>query len=98
MGHSPSKRHEEQSPSLVDDILSKLASTKLKSRHRSLLQQTLSTPSITNTCHNLTHAPTDNLTHPQAHNWTTPYIQYLQTNNPHQMLTKLGWLRLPDIP
>ena len=29
------------------DILSKLASTKLKNRHRSLLQQTLSTPSIT---------------------------------------------------
>jgi len=37
------------------DVLSKLASTKLKSRNRSLLQQTLSTPSITNTCHNLTH-------------------------------------------
>ena len=50
------------------DILSKLASTKLKSRHRSLLQQTLSTPSITNTCHNLTHTPANNLTHPQAHN------------------------------
>ena len=33
-------------------ILSKLANTKLKSRHRSLLQQTLSTPFITNTCHN----------------------------------------------
>jgi len=64
------------------DILSILASTKLKSRHRSLLQQTLSTPSITNTCHNLTHTPADNLTHPQAHNWTTPYIQYLQTDNP----------------
>ena len=56
------------------DILSKLASTKLKSRHRSLLQQTLSTPSITNTCHNLTHS--------QADNWTTPYIRYLQTGNP----------------
>jgi len=44
------------------DILSKLASTKLKSRHRSLLQQTLSTPSITHTCQNLTHASTDNPT------------------------------------
>ena len=32
------------------DILSKLASIKLKSRHRSLLQQTLSKPSITHTC------------------------------------------------
>ena len=39
------------------DILSKLANTKLKSRHRSLLQQTLFTPSITNTCQNLTHTP-----------------------------------------
>jgi len=38
------------------DILSKLANTKLKSCHRSLLQQTLSTPSITHTCQNLTHA------------------------------------------
>jgi len=59
------------------DILSKLVCTKLKSRHRSLLQQTLSTPSITNTCHNLIHTSADNLTHSQAHNWTTPYIQYL---------------------
>jgi len=50
------------------DILSKLASTKLKSHHRSLLQQTLSAPFITNTCYNLTHTPADNLTHPQAHN------------------------------
>jgi len=64
------------------DIPSKLANTKLKSRHRSLLQQTLSIPSIINTCHNLTHTIADNLTHPQAHNWTTPYIQYLQTDNP----------------
>ena len=50
------------------DILSKLANTKLKSRHRSLLQQTLSTPSITHTCQNLTYAPTDNTTPPQSHN------------------------------
>jgi len=50
------------------DILSKLASTKLKSRHRSLLQQTLSTPSITNTCQNLTHSPADNTTPPPNHN------------------------------
>ena len=64
------------------DILSKLVCTKLKSRHRSLLQQTLSTPSITNTCHNLIHTSADNLTHSQAHNWTTPYIQYLWTGNP----------------
>ena len=54
------------------DILSKLASTKLKSRHRSLLEQTLSTPSITHTCQNLAHAPTDNITPSQSHNWTTP--------------------------
>jgi len=50
------------------DILSKLASTKLKIRHRSLLQHTLSTPSITNTCHNLTYTQADNLTHSQADN------------------------------
>ena len=73
------------------DILSKLASTKLKSHHRSLLQQTLSTPSITNTFHNLTHTPADNMTHPQTHNWTTPYIQYLQTGNPPQDADKT-WL------
>jgi len=54
------------------DILSKLASTKLKSRHRSLLQQKLSTPSITHTCQNLTHAPTNIITPSQSHNWTTP--------------------------
>ena len=46
------------------DILSKLANTKLKGRHRSLLQQTLSTPSITHTCQNLTHDPTDNTAPP----------------------------------
>jgi len=50
------------------DILSKLASTKLKIRHRSLLQQTLSTPSIINTCQNLTHSLADNTTPPQSHN------------------------------
>jgi len=66
------------------NILSKLANTKLKSHHRSLLQQTLSTPSITNTCQNLTHSPVDNTTPPQSHNWTTPYIQYLKTGNPPQ--------------
>jgi len=72
-------------------ILSKLASTKLKSRHRSLLQQTLSTPSITHTCQNLTYAPTDNTTPSQNHNWTTPYIQYLKTGNPPQDADKT-WL------
>jgi len=64
------------------DILSKLASTKLKNRHRSLLQQTLSTPSITHTCQNLTDSPADNVTPSQSQNWTTPYIQYLKTSNP----------------
>jgi len=73
------------------DILSKLSSTKLKSRHRSLLQQTLSTPSVTHTCQNLTHAPTDNTTLPQSHNWTTPNIQYLKTGNPPQDADKT-WL------
>jgi len=65
------------------DILSKLASTKLKSRHRSLLQKTLSTPSTSNTCLNLTQNQTDN--------WTTPYIQYLQTGNPPPDANK-SWL------
>jgi len=73
------------------NILSKLASTKLKSCHRSLLQQTLSTPSITHTCQNLTHSPADNTTPPQSHNWTIPYIQYLKTGNPAQDADKT-WL------
>ena len=73
------------------DILSKLASTKLKNRHRSLLQETLSTPFITNTCQNLTHSLADNTTPPQNHNWTTPYIQYLKTGNPPQDADKT-WL------
>jgi len=73
------------------DILSKLASTKLKSRHRSLLQQTLSTPSITNTCQNLAHSSTDNITPFHNHNWTTPYIQYLKTGNHPQDADKT-WL------
>jgi len=73
------------------DILSKLASTRLKSRHRSLLQQTLSIPSITNTCHNLTHNSVDKIAPSQTHNWTTPYIQYLQTGNPLQDVDKI-WL------
>ena len=73
------------------DILSKLASTKLKSCHRSLLQQTLSTPSITHTYQNLTHTPANNVAPPQNHNWTTPYIQYLKTDNPPQDADKT-WL------
>jgi len=67
-------QHIPRSDNVRADILSKLTSTKLNSRHRSLLQQTLSAPSIMNTHHNLTHS--------QADNWTTPYIQYLQTSNP----------------
>jgi len=73
------------------DILSKLASTKLKSRHRSQLQQKLSTPSITHTCQNLANAPADNITPSQSHNWTTPYIHYLKTGNPSQDADKT-WL------
>jgi len=84
-------KHIPKTDNIRVDILSKLASTKLKSRHRSLLQQTLSTPSITNTCHNLTHSPANNTTPPQIHNWTTPYIQYLQTGNPPQDADKT-WL------
>jgi len=55
------------------------------------LQQTLSTPSITHTCQNLTHAPTDNIAPPQSHKCTTPYIQYLKTGNPQQDADKT-WL------
>jgi len=77
------------------DILSILTSTKLKNRNRSLLQQTLSTPSITHTCQILTHKPANNVTPSQTQNWTTPYIQYLKTGNPPSTRTKLGWLRLP---
>ena len=66
-------QHIPRSENVKADILSKLASTKLKNRHRSLLQQTLPAPSITSTCHNLTQD--------QADNWTTPYIQYLKTGN-----------------
>jgi len=80
------------------DILSKLASSKLKNPHRSLLQQTLSTPSITHTCQNLTHTPANNVTPSQSQNWTTPYIQYLKTGNLPSMRTKLGWLRPPSTP
>jgi len=80
------------------DIFSKLASTKLKNCHRSLLQQTLSTPSITHTCQNLTHTPASNVTPSQSQNWTTPYIQYLKTGNPPQTRTKHGWLRPPGTP
>jgi len=64
------------------DILSKLANTKLKGRHRSMLQQTLSTPSITNTCHNLTQTLIFNIS---------------KLANPHKTQTKLGWLKPPDI-
>jgi len=66
-------QHIPRSKNVRADILSKLASTKLKSRHRSLLQQTLSAPSLISTWYNLTQH--------QADNWTTPYIQYLQTSN-----------------
>ena len=62
-------QHIPRSKNVKADILTKLASTNLKSRHRSLLHQTLSAPSITHTFHTLTQH--------QADNWTTPYIQYL---------------------
>jgi len=65
------------------DILSKLASTKLKNRNRSLLQQTLSTPSITHTCQNLTH---------------TLYSIPQNRQPPPSTRTKLGWLRPPGTP
>ena len=63
------------------DILSKLASTKIKSKHIFLLQETLPAPSITNICLNLEH----------AENWTTPYIQYIKISNPLPNADK-GWL------
>ena len=74
-------QHMSRSENVRADILSKLPSIKLKSRHKSLLQQTLSTPSITNICLNLDHTK----------NWTTPYIQYLKTGNPPANTDK-GWL------
>ena len=53
-------QHILRSENVRADILSKLANTKLKSCHRSLLQQILSAPSMTNTCHNLTQHQADN--------------------------------------
>jgi len=76
-------QHIPRSENVRADILSKLASTKLKSRHKSLLHQTLSAPSTINTCLNLTQN--------QADNWTTPYIQYLRTGNPPPDANK-SWL------
>jgi len=83
--------HIPRTDNIRTDIISKLANTKSKSRHRSLLQQTLSTPSITHTCQNLTHPPTDSTAPPQNHNWTTPYIQYLKAGNIPQDADKT-WL------
>ena len=74
-------QHIPRSENVRADILSKLASTKLKSRHRFLQQQTLSAPSITNICLNLDH----------TENWTATYIQYLKTGNPPPNIDK-GWL------
>jgi len=74
--------HIPRTDNIRPDILSKLARTKLKNRHQSLLQQTLSTPSITYTCQSLTQTPTNNVTLSQSQNWITPYIQYLQTGTP----------------
>ena len=74
-------QHIPRSENVKVDILSKLERTKLKSKHRSLLQQTLSGPCITNICLNL-----DN-----TENWTTPYIQYLKIGNPLPNTNK-GWL------
>jgi len=48
-------QHILRSENVKTNILSKLASTKLKNRYRSLLQQTLFAPSITNICLNLDH-------------------------------------------
>jgi len=76
-------QHIPKSKNVRADILSKVVSTKLKSRHWSLLQQTLSALSITNTCHTLTQH--------QADNWTTPYIQYLQTTMIGDDLYKRGY-------
>ena len=88
-------KHIPKTDNVRADILSKLASTKLRNRNQSLLQQTLSTPFITHTCQTLNHTPASNVTLSQTQNWTTPYIQYLKTGNPPSMQTKLGWLRPP---
>ena len=72
-----------RSENVKADILSKLASTKLKSWHISLLQQTLFAPSITNIYLNLDQNHADN--------WITPYIQYLKTGNPLPYADK-SWL------
>jgi len=53
-------QHIPRSKNVRADIVSNLANAKLKSHHRSLLQQTLSSPSITSTCHNLTQHQADN--------------------------------------
>jgi len=82
--------HISRTDNIRADILSKLANTKLKSRHRSLLQQTLSMPSITYLS-KPNPRPVDIITPSQSHNWTTPYIQYLKTDNPPQDADKT-WL------
>ena len=53
-------KHIPKSKNVRVDILSKLANTKLKSQHKSFLQQTLSAPSTTNICLNLDTNPADN--------------------------------------
>jgi len=76
-------QHIPKSENVRADILSKLASTKLKSWHRSLLQQTLSAPSTTNIFLDLDYNYTVN--------WTTPYIKYLKTGSPSPDSDK-SWL------
>ena len=66
------------------DILSKLASTKKKRRYKSLLQHTLSIPSIeqTNQCLNITTAGT----------WMEPFVTYLEEGTTPANEDK-GWAR-----
>jgi len=66
------------------DLLSKLASTKKKGRYKSLLQHTLSIPSIeqTNQCLNITTAGT----------WMEPFVTYLKVGTTPANEDK-GWAR-----
>ena len=69
---------------LIEDILSKLTSTKKKGRYKSLLQHTLSMPSIeqTNQCLNITTAGT----------WMEPLVKYLEEGTTPANKDK-GWAR-----
>jgi len=76
--------HVPRSNNTKADILSKLASTKKKGRYKSLLQHTLTIPSIeqNNQCLNITTAGT----------WMEPFVKYLQEGTTPTNEDK-GWAR-----